>query len=67
VIAAGQEVTKGRSKKEVAQEVIDFVVKEIKGKLNDAEIARVAYRNHTVNCGITWMPFQAKRTSWRKS
>lgn len=48
VMAAGQEVTKGRSKKEVAQEVVDFVVKEIKGKLNDAEGARVAYRNHTV-------------------
>jgi hypothetical protein len=48
VMAAGQEVTKGRSKKEVAQEVVDFVVKEIKGKLNDAESARVAYRNHTV-------------------
>jgi hypothetical protein len=48
VMAAGQEVTKGRSKREVAQEVLDFVVKEIKGKLNDAESARVAYRNHTV-------------------
>jgi hypothetical protein len=48
VMAAGQEFTKGRTKMEVAQEVVDFVVKEIKGKLNDAESARVAYRNHTV-------------------
>jgi len=48
VVAAGQEVTKGRTAKEVAGEVMDFVVKNVKGKLNDAESARVAYRNHTV-------------------
>jgi len=48
VMAAGQEVTKGRSAKEVATEVMDFVVKGVKGKVNDAESARVAYRNHTV-------------------
>jgi hypothetical protein len=48
VVAAGQEVTKGRTAKEVATEVMDFVVKGIKGKVNDAESARVAYRNHTV-------------------
>jgi hypothetical protein len=48
VMAAGQEVTKGRSAKQVAEEVMDFVVKGIKGKVNDAEAARVAYRNHTV-------------------
>lgn len=48
VMAAGQEVTKGRTAKEVATEVMDFVVKGIKGKVNDAEGARVAYRNHTV-------------------
>jgi len=47
VMAAGQEVTKGRTAKEVASEVMDFVVKGVKGKLNDAESARVAYRNHT--------------------
>jgi hypothetical protein len=47
VMAAGQEVTKGRTAKEVASEVMDFVVKGIKGKLNDAESGRVAYRNHT--------------------
>lgn len=48
VVAAGHEVTKGRTAKEVATEVMDFVVKGIKGKVNDAESARVAYRNHTV-------------------
>ena len=48
VMAAGQEVTKGRTAKEVAGEVMDYVVKNIKGKLNDAESARVAYRNHSV-------------------
>src|SRR5882724_9945201 len=48
VMAAGQEVTKGRTAKEVATEVMDFVVKNVKGKLNDAESGRVAYRNHTV-------------------
>jgi hypothetical protein len=48
VVAAGQEVSKGRSAKDVAAEVMDFVVKGVKGKLNDAESARVAYRNHTV-------------------
>lgn len=48
VVAAGQEITKGRTAKEVATEVMDFVVKGIKGKVNDAESARVAYRNHTV-------------------
>ena len=32
---------------DVANEVLDFVVKEIKGKLNDSETARAAYRNHT--------------------
>lgn len=47
VAAAGQEVSKGRSAKDVAGEVMDFVVKGIKGKLNDAESARVSYRNHT--------------------
>jgi len=47
VMAAGEEVTKGRKAGEVAKEVLDFVVKGIKGKLNDAESARVAYRNHT--------------------
>jgi hypothetical protein len=47
VMAAGAEVTKGRTAGEVSKEVMDFVVKGIKGKLNDAESARVAYRNHT--------------------
>jgi hypothetical protein len=47
VMAAGAEVTKGRDAGSVAKEVLDFVLKGIKGKLNDAESARVAYRNHT--------------------
>jgi hypothetical protein len=47
VMAAGAEVTEGRNAGEVAKEVLDFVVKEIKGKYNDAASARVAYRNHT--------------------
>jgi len=46
VMAAGQEVTKGRSAKQVAGEIMDFVVKELKAKVNDPESARVAYRNH---------------------
>src|ERR1051326_7238368 len=46
-MAAGSEVTKDRNAGEVAKEVLDFVVKGAKGKLNDAESARVAYRNHT--------------------
>src|SRR6266404_1021362 len=48
VASAGEEVTKGRNAGDVAREVMDFVVKGIKGKLNDAESGRVAYRNHTV-------------------
>jgi len=47
VMAAGQEVTKGRNAKQVAGEVMDYVVKELKAKVNDPESARVAYRNHT--------------------
>jgi hypothetical protein len=46
-MAAGAEVTKGRDAGAVAKEVLDFVVKGVKGKLNDAESCRVAYRNHT--------------------
>jgi hypothetical protein len=47
VMAAGQEVTKGRTAKQVAGEVMDYVVKEFNAKLKDPETARVAYRNHT--------------------
>lgn len=47
VMAAGQEVIKGRTAKQVAGEVMDFVVKELKAKVNDPESARVAYRNHS--------------------
>lgn len=48
VMAAGKEVTKGRSASDVAKEVLDFVVKGVKSKYDNVEDARVAYRNHTV-------------------
>jgi len=48
VMGAGAEVIKDRSAGDVAKEVMDFVVKGVKGKVNDAEAARVAYRNHSV-------------------
>ena len=48
VVAAGEEVSKGRDARAIATEVMDFVVKGVKGKYNDAEAARVAYRNHSV-------------------
>ena len=48
VAAAGEEVSQGRNAGAVAKEVLDFVVRQIKAKLNDVEAARVAYRNHTV-------------------
>jgi hypothetical protein len=47
VMAAGAEVTKGRSASDVGKEVLDFVVKGVKSKYDSAEGARVAYRNHT--------------------
>jgi ElaB/YqjD/DUF883 family membrane-anchored ribosome-binding protein len=47
VMKAGEEVTKDRSAGQVAKEVLDFVVKGAKAKFDDAESARVAYRNHT--------------------
>jgi hypothetical protein len=45
--AMGNEVTKGRDAKQIATELLDFVVKGIKAKLGDAEKARKAYREHT--------------------
>ncbi|MDB5819010.1 MAG: hypothetical protein JWQ11_2650 [Rhizobacter sp.] len=48
ISAAGAEITKGRSKVEIAKEVMEFAVKGIKAKLSDAEAARVFYRNYTV-------------------
>lgn len=44
--AMGDEVTKGRDAKQIASELLDFVVKGIKSKLGDAEKARKAYREH---------------------
>lgn len=45
--AAGEEVTKGKDKKSIAQDFLDFAVKAVKSKLKDAEDARKAYREHT--------------------
>jgi hypothetical protein len=47
VSEAGEEISKGRDARAIAGEVMDFVVKGVKGKLKDAESARVVYRNHT--------------------
>ncbi len=59
-IAAGGEVTKGRDAATIAKEVLNFVVTGIKGKLNDAESARVAYRNHTAKMRQKVDAFSAK-------
>ncbi|RMF37457.1 MAG: hypothetical protein D6754_09435, partial [Alphaproteobacteria bacterium] len=47
VKTAGREMTKDKDPKEVAKEVMNFVVKGVKSKLNDCEKARKAYREHT--------------------
>jgi len=47
VKTAGTEVSKSKDAKTVANEVMDFVIKGVKSKLNDAEKARTAYREHT--------------------
>lgn len=44
---AGEEVTKGKDKKAMARDVLDFAVKKIKSGLKDAEEARKKYREHT--------------------
>lgn len=44
---AGEEVTKGKDKKAMARDVLDFAVKKIKSGLKDAEDARKKYREHT--------------------
>lgn len=46
-VAAGKEMTKGRDAKTIAKEVADFVIKGIKAKQGDAEVARQHYREHT--------------------
>ena len=46
-MAMGEEVTKGRDGKKIAQELLDATVKGIKAKVSDAETARKAYREHT--------------------
>ncbi|MCZ6836640.1 MAG: hypothetical protein O7G85_12760 [Planctomycetota bacterium] len=44
--ATKNEMTKGKSPKEIGASLIDFVVKGVKSKLKDVEKARTAYRNH---------------------
>jgi hypothetical protein len=44
---AGKEVSKGKNADAIFKDVMDFVGKGINATLNDAEKARVAYRNHT--------------------
>jgi hypothetical protein len=44
--ATKNEMTKGKTPKEVGLAVLDYVVKGVKSKLNDVEKARTAYRNH---------------------
>jgi hypothetical protein len=46
--AGGEEVLKGRDAKTVLGNIMDFAVKGVKTQLNNAEQARVHYRNHTV-------------------
>ena len=45
--AMGEEVTKGKDAKTIAKSMLEFTVKGIKSKVNDAEKARKAYREHT--------------------
>lgn len=47
ILAAGGEVAKGRDKKAVAKDFVDFAVKNITGGKGKAETARKAYREHT--------------------
>ncbi|MCU9849883.1 hypothetical protein OEZ60_17940 [Defluviimonas sp. WL0024] len=46
-LAMGSEVTKGKDAKSIAQSLLDATVKGISAKVNDAEKARKAYREHT--------------------
>ncbi|NRB16315.1 MAG: hypothetical protein HRU33_01735 [Rhodobacteraceae bacterium] len=46
-LAMGEEVTKGRDARSIAKELLSATVKGIKAKVNDAESARKAYREHT--------------------
>ena len=45
--AMGEEVTKGKDAKSIAKNMLEFTIKGIKSKVNDAEKARKAYREHT--------------------
>ncbi|MEX0317055.1 MULTISPECIES: hypothetical protein [unclassified Ruegeria] len=46
-VGMGEEVTKGRDPKKIATDLLDATVKGINAKVNDAEKARKAYREHT--------------------
>ncbi|WP_027246056.1 hypothetical protein [Leisingera daeponensis] len=46
-LAMGEEVTKGKDAKSIAKNLLDATVKGISAKVNDAENARKAYREHT--------------------
>ncbi|UWQ51809.1 hypothetical protein K3722_19755 (plasmid) [Leisingera caerulea] len=46
-LAMGDEVTKGKDAKSIAKNLLDATVKGISAKVNDAEKARKAYREHT--------------------
>jgi hypothetical protein len=48
IASAGSELLMDRSAKEVLSEVMDMVLNSIKSAKENAEAARVAYRNHTV-------------------
>jgi hypothetical protein len=48
ILRFGAEVTKGRDKKQIAKELLDFTIKGVAAQLNDAEKSRQMYRNHTV-------------------
>jgi len=45
--AAGEEITQGKDLKSIGKNIMDFAIKSIRGKLNDAEKARKFYREHT--------------------
>lgn len=47
VAGAAKEISKGRTKEQIAKEVISFVTKGVQSKINDAEKARTAYREQT--------------------
>lgn len=45
--AAGDEITRGKDKKTIAKDFLEFAVKKVQAKRKDVETARVKYREHT--------------------